>query len=117
MQSGIEFKDALKAAQDKGIAEPDPSLDIEGWDTAYKLLLITNSVFHQKFVLSDVEVIGIVHASRVVEKESVDHRKKIKLLGKVIRQGDCFRLSVNQHGLTFLILFFMWMVQKRAYLS
>src|SRR5918992_619888 len=32
--SGTPFEDAVRRAQERGIAEPDPSVDISGWDTA-----------------------------------------------------------------------------------
>jgi homoserine dehydrogenase len=37
---GKDFSSALKEAQDKGFAEKDPGLDIEGWDAKYKLCII-----------------------------------------------------------------------------
>jgi homoserine dehydrogenase len=43
LEEGLPFETALAEAQAKGIAEPDPSMDIDGWDTACKLLLIANS--------------------------------------------------------------------------
>ncbi|KHL01409.1 homoserine dehydrogenase [Sinomonas humi] len=43
MMNGLPFADALALAQDRGIAEPDPSFDVEGWDTAAKLVIIANA--------------------------------------------------------------------------
>ncbi|WAJ32987.1 hypothetical protein OUO20_18305 [Arthrobacter sp. FX8] len=42
--NGLERNDALRLAQEKGIAEPDPAFDIDGWDTASKLVILANSV-------------------------------------------------------------------------
>ncbi|MBM3285148.1 MAG: hypothetical protein FJY81_04685, partial [Candidatus Aminicenantes bacterium] len=61
MSGGADYRDALKEAQEKGITEPDPSLDLEGWDTAFKLLLITNTVCDTDFTLDDVKVEGIMN--------------------------------------------------------
>ncbi len=35
---GIPYADALKEAQEKGFAESDPTLDVEGWDAKYQAL-------------------------------------------------------------------------------
>ena len=43
MATGRSFADALAEAQQRGIAETDPTLDVEGWDTANKLVIIANS--------------------------------------------------------------------------
>ena len=42
----IEYPEALKMAQEAGIAETDPSLDVEGWDSAIKLLILTNALMN-----------------------------------------------------------------------
>src|SRR5699024_2248759 len=42
---GLSFQEALSEAQRHGIAEPDPSFDIDGWDTAAKVTIISNAVF------------------------------------------------------------------------
>ncbi len=60
MAGGGSYADALRQAQLDGIAEADPSLDVEGWDTANKLVIITNSILRQPATLADVTpVIGI----------------------------------------------------------
>ena len=60
MVRGGDYADALRQAQLDGIAEADPSLDVEGWDTANKLVIIANSILRQPCTLADVQpVIGI----------------------------------------------------------
>ncbi len=61
MAKGDSFDAALKEAQERGIAETDPSLDIEGWDTANKLLIIANTIMGTDIGLDDIEVSGIKH--------------------------------------------------------
>lgn len=41
----MSYADALKLAQDLGFAESDPSLDIDGWDSLFKLIIITVHAF------------------------------------------------------------------------
>lgn len=60
MSQGGSYDQALRQAQLDGIAEADPRLDVEGWDTANKLVIITNSILRQPATLADVDpVIGI----------------------------------------------------------
>lgn len=59
LAKGETFEAALKEAQDIGAAEADPSLDIEGWDTANKLLIIANSIMDVGISLEDIKVQGI----------------------------------------------------------
>lgn len=49
----------LKEAQELGIAETDPTYDVEGIDSACKLVIIANSVFAQAATYKDVDVTGI----------------------------------------------------------
>jgi homoserine dehydrogenase len=56
---GMPFDQALKLAQEKGFAEADPTLDIEGMDTAHKLVLLIQLAFGQYLPLSDLPVRGI----------------------------------------------------------
>ena len=53
------FLDALKQAQVNGFAEADPTLDIEGYDTAHKLAIISALAFGSNFNLKDIYVEGI----------------------------------------------------------
>ncbi|HEX7575364.1 MAG TPA: homoserine dehydrogenase [Candidatus Methanoperedens sp.] len=49
----------LKEAQELGFAETDPTYDVEGIDSAIKLVIIANSVFSQAATYKDVDVTGI----------------------------------------------------------
>ena len=59
MLNGRAYADALREAQERGIAEADPSLDVGGWDTAAKLVIAANSIGDTMITLSDVNVSGI----------------------------------------------------------
>jgi homoserine dehydrogenase len=67
MLDGRTYADALREAQERGIAEADPSLDVGGWDTASKLVIAANTFGDSMITLSDVEVRGIedVQAERL----------------------------------------------------
>jgi homoserine dehydrogenase len=58
-KQGISFNEALKTAQEMGFAEADPTLDIDGIDTAHKLAIL-NAIAHGiDFNLNDIHVEGI----------------------------------------------------------
>ncbi len=55
-KTGREFIDVLKEAQEKGYAEAEPSLDIDGFDTAHKLSILTSLAFHMPINKKDIFV-------------------------------------------------------------
>lgn len=57
--SGSTFEEALRDAQAVGAAEADPRLDVEGIDTACKLVIIANAALAADLRLDDVEMTGI----------------------------------------------------------
>ena len=70
MSLGGTYAEALHQAQLDGIAEADPSLDVEGWDTANKLVIIANSILGMPATLADVQPVeGItgITAEQIVE--------------------------------------------------
>jgi homoserine dehydrogenase len=75
------YQTALEAAREMGIAETDPSLDVEGQDTGNKIILIANRVFGVLLGPTDVNVTGItgITPEDIVKARSED--KVIKLLG------------------------------------
>lgn len=58
-EEGLEFEDVLKEAQEKGYAEADPSFDIEGDDTAQKLIILTILSFGKYIKQDQFHVEGI----------------------------------------------------------
>lgn len=53
---GVSFDEALSEAQRRGIAEPEPSLDVDGWDTAAKVVIIANAVFGLKLSIFSLQL-------------------------------------------------------------
>jgi homoserine dehydrogenase len=94
MQKGRSFEQALAEAQRRGIAEPDPEKDMEGLDTAVKLLILVNIVLGADYRLSDVKVEGITRLSSAHVAEAGRKGKKIKLLGRLETRGQVRTLSV-----------------------
>ncbi len=55
----VSYEHALGEAQELGIAEADPSADVDGIDTAAKIVILANSVFGMDAGYDDVDVTGI----------------------------------------------------------
>ncbi len=93
------FDTALREAQTLGIAETDPSLDVEGWDTRNKLFLISNRIFGKNVDLGKITVTGITGISpKDIEKASADG-KVIKLLGTARFEQGTVTLKVEPQAL------------------
>ncbi|MEM2648658.1 MAG: hypothetical protein QXS10_06270, partial [Candidatus Bathyarchaeia archaeon] len=82
----ISFDIALKEAQEKGIAERDPSYDVDGIDAACKIVILANALMGRDAKLEDVERVGI----RGITQEAISLAKKanyaIKLIGTIDRR-------------------------------
>jgi homoserine dehydrogenase len=81
-EEGTPYQDALAEAQKMGAAEPDPSLDVEGRDTANKILLIANEVLQAGLSLKDIPVEGITRVTPEDIQKAKEEGKVIKLIGK-----------------------------------
>jgi homoserine dehydrogenase len=88
------YEAALKEAQRLGIAETDPSYDVEGKDTANKTILIANRVFGKTFGLADITVEGITKVTPEEIKSATKDGKVIKLIGTAEMIDGQVKLSV-----------------------
>jgi len=71
MEKGLSMEAAVKSAQEIGVAETDPTDDLEGWDAAVKVATLVIVLMGVPIKLSDVERTGIlgitpeqIHAAR-----------------------------------------------------
>jgi len=94
-QDGCGYEAALKEAQALGIAETDPSLDVEGRDTANKMILIANRLFGMSLGPGDVTVEGITRLTPEDVATSKAAGQVIKLIGFAERTDSGVRLSVS----------------------
>ena len=86
--NGCEYAEALQEAQACGIAETDPTLDVEGWDTAGKLLILTNVLMGEAKTLVDIQVEGITALTAAEVAAAREEGCKYKLVGKTVRAED-----------------------------
>ena len=77
------FDIVLREAQELGIAEADPSYDIDGIDTASKLVILANAIMGTDATFKDVRVQGIRNITPEAIKLAKDGGYAIKLIGEV----------------------------------
>ena len=94
-QDGLSYDEALAHAQEAGHAETDPSLDVEGWDAANKLVILAHSVLGYPAALDDVDVEGITYITDEMLRQAAAEGKRVKLVATAERDGDRYRLSVR----------------------
>lgn len=95
MSEGQSYEEALKYAQDIGMAETDPTLDVDGWDAANKLVIIANAVLHRPTTLKDLTVEGIRAVTAAQLHAAKEQGKVMKLLALAERKGDDYQFSVR----------------------
>jgi homoserine dehydrogenase len=108
----IGYQKALVEAQKKGYAERDPTNDVEGLDTAAKVVIIANWLMKRRIRLGDLEIIGISNiALQRLEKASCSGAR-IKLIGRLteseasvrpeeVSRNDPICVPDNLNSLTF----------------
>lgn len=91
----LSFQDALRQAQEKGFAEKDPTFDIEGFDSAHKLILLTYLCFGRMVSISDVHREGISSISLSDISYARELGYQIKLLAIAHREKDSLEVRVH----------------------
>jgi homoserine dehydrogenase len=94
-ESGTTFEEALRDAQTVGAAEADPRMDVEGIDTACKLVIIANSALGTDLRLDDVGVTGITGLDPWHLERSTARGHMIRLLGTLRRNRGGWRARVE----------------------
>lgn len=93
---GADFADVLKEAQAHGYAEADPTNDVDGFDTAYKISILASIAFGKQVPIEGVYREGIRKVSRADMQFAEILGYTIKLLGIVEPCGeDCIRVRVH----------------------
>jgi len=89
MAGGASAEDAVRAAQEQGIAEPDPSIDVGGWDTAAKLVILAHTLWDCDLEIDGVDVTGIEGADPAALRAG-----GVRLVGRAERRSTGVRASV-----------------------
>lgn len=95
MEKGLTLEQAVKRAQEIGVAETDPSDDLDGWDAAVKVAALVIVLMNAPIKLDEIERIGI----RAVSPEQVRAARaagmRYKLICRAERTTNSVRASVR----------------------
>jgi homoserine dehydrogenase len=94
-QEGLPFDKVLKDAQDAGFAEAEPSLDIDGHDTAHKAALLASLAYGFPVPLSSMFVEGIRGIAREDIAYAADMGYRVKLLAIVKKNKNAVSVRVH----------------------
>jgi homoserine dehydrogenase len=92
---GVTFDVALAEAQRNGFAEADPSLDVDGHDTAHKLALLTALAYGMEINLDDIYIEGIskITPMDIAFADQFGYRIKLLAIGK--DRGDAVEARIH----------------------
>lgn len=94
-ETGMAFDVALKQAQDNGYAEADPTLDIEGFDAAHKLAIITAIAYGIPIKYDQIYVEGISSITPLDIQFAAEFGYCIKLLAISKYSNGCIEARVH----------------------
>jgi homoserine dehydrogenase len=89
----ITFNEALSAAQKLGFAEADPTMDVDGYDAAAKLVIMANWIMDKKVTINDVQIKGIRDVSAKAIENASKRGNTIKLIGSI---GEILRVEPTE---------------------
>jgi homoserine dehydrogenase len=86
---GLDFSVVLKEAQAHGYAEADPTLDIEGMDSAHKLQILVSLAFRTFVDLKDIHTEGITRVTPhdIANARELGYRIKLLAIAKAVEGG------------------------------
>jgi homoserine dehydrogenase len=93
----ITFDEALKEAQKLGYAEADPTMDVDGYDAAAKLVIMANWIMDKKVTIEDVKIRGIRDVSSQNIEDAAKKGCTIKLIGSIEETLKVEPTQISKH--------------------
>ncbi len=84
---GLDYEHVLAEAQDLGVAEADPTFDVDGTDAALKFVILANVLADGGFSLEDATVEGIQSIPGSALDLAAEDGRTIRLIGEATRDG------------------------------
>jgi homoserine dehydrogenase len=81
---GLDYEHVLAEAQDLGVAETDPTFDVDGTDAALKCVILANVLYDGGYTLADASVAGIQEIPGPALDLASEDGRTIRLIGEVI---------------------------------
>jgi homoserine dehydrogenase len=94
MEEGESFDDAVKYCQSVGVAETDPSGDVDGWDASIKVAALATVLMNTPLKPQDVERKGIREIMPEMVNQAKAEGKRWKLVASAERVGDSIKARV-----------------------
>jgi homoserine dehydrogenase len=94
MEQGESFEQAVAFCQSIGLAETDPSADIDGWDAAIKVAALVTVLMDVPFKPQEVERHGIRDITPEMISKAAQDGMRWKLVASAQRNGDQIAASV-----------------------
>ncbi len=94
MEDGYTFEEAVEYAQSIGIAETDPSGDIDGWDAAIKVALLSTVLMGEAITPQQVEREGISDLSATEAQQALKDGGRWKLVCRAEAEDGIFTARV-----------------------
>jgi len=88
MAEGESFEDAVQYCQSIGLAETDPSHDVDGWDAAIKVAALATVLMDTPFTPQQVERAGIREITSEMVQEATAQGKRWKLIASAEKAGE-----------------------------
>ena len=95
MSQGCSMEEGIQRAQQMGIAEADPSFDIDGWDSAAKTAALANVLLDARTRPSEVDTRGIGRLTPARVRELASRGKTVRLVSRARRTARGIRLRVR----------------------
>jgi homoserine dehydrogenase len=95
MEQGQPFAAALAEMQARGIAEADPSLDVDGWDAAAKTAALANVLLDARITPHDVDRQGLTADTGRIAAGARAAGRRLKLVARARREGQGVAASVG----------------------
>ncbi|MGC9371697.1 MAG: homoserine dehydrogenase [Thermovirgaceae bacterium] len=95
MEQGVSLEDAVREAQRVGVAEADPSHDLEGWDAAAKTAALANVLMNAGITPFDVARTGISGVTQEEVAKAVAKGGHLKLICRAKPEGGSVRATVG----------------------
>lgn len=93
-EENMSYSEVLQEAQALGYAEADPTSDVEGYDAARKLVILSSIAYNEHFTFDDVAIQGITHIDTRDIEEAKSMGYIIKLIGRSRILDGKYGLSV-----------------------
>lgn len=88
LEKGVSFEEAVDGAQQIGVAEADPSNDLEGWDAAVKIVVLANVLMGGDLHPPDVDRTGIMNVTGADARAALQAGQRIKLVCEAVRDDS-----------------------------